>query len=67
MSKITKVQRIGVGLIGLVLVLSGASVATTNRSGGHWLVFPIGVAFIFIGFKILWNAVFASAKSGASN
>jgi hypothetical protein len=52
--RITKVQRIGVGIFGLLFVLSGISVALSSE--GFWLGILIATGFILVGCKLLWNS-----------
>jgi hypothetical protein len=54
--RITKVQRVGVGLFGFVFVLCGISFAN-NFHEGWWVGIPIGIGFALVGCKLLWNSV----------
>jgi hypothetical protein len=54
--RITKVQRVGVSLFGLVFVLSGISLANSFHKGS-WVGIPIGIGFALVGCKLLWNSV----------
>jgi hypothetical protein len=54
--RITKVQRIGVAIFGLVFVLSGISISS-SFGDGWWVVIPIATGFILVGCKLLWNSV----------
>jgi hypothetical protein len=56
--RITKVQRVGVGLFGLVFL--GGGIGMVNAIYGQdvwWLSIPIGLAFVGVGCKLLWNSV----------
>jgi len=55
--RITKIQRIGVGIFGLLLVLGGVSIAASPRGEGWWIGIPIELGFIFVGCKLLWNSI----------
>jgi hypothetical protein len=57
-ARITKVQRIGLGLFGLAFMIGGISLV--NAIYGQkdwWLSIPIGLAFFGVGCKLLWNSV----------
>ncbi len=53
--RITRVQRIGVGLFGLLFVLSGISIISLSK--GFRLGILISIAFVLVGCKLLWNSV----------
>jgi hypothetical protein len=55
--RITKVQRVGVGLFGLVFVLSGISFLTVFPREGWVMVIPVSTGFVVVGCKLLWNSV----------
>ena len=55
--RITRIQRVGVAVFGLVFVLSGVSFASSFPRVGWWLSIPIAIAFIIVGCKLLWNSV----------
>jgi hypothetical protein len=55
--RITKVQRVGVGLFGLVFFLSGISLLTSFPRDGWWIAIPISTGFALVGCKLLWNSV----------
>jgi heme A synthase len=57
-ARITKVQRIGVGLFGFVFLLAGISIVNAiYGQDGWWLSVPIGLAFVVVGCKLLWNSI----------
>ena len=53
--RITKIQRVGVGLFGLMFLLAGINVASS--SSGLWLGYFIAAAAAFVGCKLLWNSI----------
>jgi hypothetical protein len=64
--RITKIQRVGLALFGLVFLLSGISMGSTIGSFGgvsRWLGILIGAAFAGVGCKLLWNSVRKNAPS----
>ena len=63
--RITKVQRVGVAIFGLLLVLGGLSIATSINISreGWWIGVPIAAAFVLVGCKLLWNSVRKNAPS----
>jgi hypothetical protein len=64
--RITKIQRVGVALFGLIFLLSGISIGATAGSFGGvnwWLGILIGLAFAGVGFKLLWNSVRKNAPT----
>jgi hypothetical protein len=57
--RITKVQRVGVALLGLALVLCGVLFIGDFSTHGdsRWLPIFFGTACILIGCKFLWNSI----------
>jgi hypothetical protein len=58
--RITKIQRVGVALFGLLFLLGGISIGSMSASFGGadvWLGVPIGIAFVGVGCKLLWNSI----------
>jgi hypothetical protein len=56
--RITRVQRIGVGVFGLVFLMGGVGLVNAiYGQDGWWLSIPIGIAFVGVGCKLLWNSV----------
>jgi hypothetical protein len=53
--RITKVQRIGVGLFGLTFLSGGIILA--SLVDGFWLGYLIAAGFVGAGCKLLWNSV----------
>ena len=56
-NRMTKVQRIGVGIFGFLFLLAGASMIIDFISYESWLRLPIGLAFGAVVYKVLWNSV----------
>ena len=54
--RITKLQRVGVGLFGVLFVLAGVSIAGSFQGDGWWVGIPIEIGFILVGCKLLWNS-----------
>jgi hypothetical protein len=55
--RITKVQRVGVGLFGLFFLLAGVSFASDSIRNGWWLELVISAAFSLVGLKLIWNSI----------
>ena len=57
--RITKIQRIGVALLGLTLIAVGVLFIGDFGSDGdsRWLPILFGTASILIGCKFLWNSI----------
>ena len=57
--RITRVQRVGVGIFGLFFLMAGVSIVTgiKIREEGWWIGVPIAAAFVLVGCKLLWNSV----------
>ena len=53
--RITKIQRAGVAIFGLLFILSGIS--AISLSGGFWIDIFISTGFIFVGCKLIWNSI----------
>jgi hypothetical protein len=56
-SRITKVQRVGVGLVGLFFVLASVSVLTNIARDVWWMGIPISTGCMLVGCKLLWNSI----------
>jgi hypothetical protein len=56
-NRMTKVQRVGVGLFGLCFVIAGAYFASNIYNGEGWIGLIFAVVFFLVGFKILWNSI----------
>jgi hypothetical protein len=54
--RITKVQRLGVGLFGLAFVLSGVALFNVMFHVGARIFLVIPAGFCGVGGKLLWNA-----------
>ena len=52
--RITKIQRVGVGLFGFLFLLSGVSIGSTVD--GFWPAYLIAAGFLSVGSKLLWNS-----------
>ena len=67
-SRITKVQRVGVGAFGLVFLMGGVGLVNAIYGQvGWWLSIPIGLAFVGVGCKLLWNSVRKNKSSKAAD
>ena len=53
--RITKVQRIGVGLFGVTFLIFGISFASSFQ--GQWPAYLIAFASVAVGCKLLWNSL----------
>jgi hypothetical protein len=61
--RMTRVQRVGVGIFGLVFLLAGVSIVNEIYGRGDWwLSIPIGLAFAGVGCKLLWNSIRKNAS-----
>lgn len=56
-SRITKVQRVGVGLFGLVFILAGVFFAQNSYQNGFWPAYLISGVLIGAGCKLVWNSI----------
>jgi hypothetical protein len=63
--RITKVQRVGLAILGLAFVLVG--ILLLSLSDGFWLGILIATGCILAGCKLLWNSIRKNAppKGGA--
>ena len=57
--RITKIQRVGVALLGLAFVLCGILFIGDFGSHGdsRWLPIFFGTGFILVGCRFLWNSI----------
>jgi hypothetical protein len=55
--RITRVQRIGIAVFGLLFVLSGISLLSVFPLESWWIEIPIATGFVLVGCKLLWNSV----------
>jgi len=62
--RIARVQRVGVGIFGLVFLMGGVSIVNAiYGQKDSWLSIPIGLALAGVGCKLLWNSVRKNAPS----
>jgi hypothetical protein len=54
--RITRTQRVGVGIFGLFFVLGGVSIVGSFRGEGWWIGIPIALGSVAVGCKLLWNS-----------
>jgi|GEM_PF-1672436 len=57
--RITKVQRIGLILFGVSLIVSSMAIlgSLDSTHEGWWVGIPITVGFTLVGCKVLWNGI----------
>jgi hypothetical protein len=61
--RITKVQRVGVGIFGAFFFLAGIIMAREIYDRGSWPEYVVAAAFTFAGCKLLWNSIRKNAPS----
>jgi hypothetical protein len=56
---VTRVQRVGIALLGLAFVLCGILLIGDlgSRGDGQWLAILFGTGCMLIGCKFLWNSI----------
>jgi hypothetical protein len=57
--RITKVQRVGIALLGLAFILCGVLFIGDfgSQSNSRWLPIFFGIGCILVGCKFLWNSI----------
>jgi hypothetical protein len=61
--RITKIQRVGVGLFGITFLIAGIGMVSDAHRHGSWLECVVAAPFIGGGGKLLWNSIRKNAPS----
>jgi hypothetical protein len=57
--RITKVQRVGVAILGVTIILTSVVIlgSIDSTREGWWIGIPITTGFMLVGCKFLWNSI----------
>jgi hypothetical protein len=60
--RITKVQRVGVGIFGIFFFFAGLSLASEIHLKDFWPGYLVAAGFVGLGLKLLWNSIRKNAR-----